>query len=82
MRAKTEMIAVQETSTNPNSLFNEQPYSGLVSERFAIAFCGLSVALFAIPILVVIQVLSGLYWGGVSVYQLLNGSELGKLDNI
>ncbi len=76
------MIAFQDASTNPNTHFNEQPHSGILSERFAIVFCGLGVAVFAIPILVVIQVLSGLYWGGVSVYQLLNGSELGKLDDI
>jgi hypothetical protein len=82
MRAKTEMLAFQDASTNPNSHFNEQPYSGILSERFAIVFCGVGVAVFALPILVVIQVLSGLYWGGVSVYQLLNGSEFDKLDNI
>lgn len=82
MRAKTEMIAFQDVSTTPNSHFNEQPYSGILSERFAIVLCGLGVAVFAIPILVVIQVLSGLYRGCVSIYQLLNGSELGKLDNI
>jgi hypothetical protein len=82
MRAKTKMIAFQDASTTPNSQFNDQPHSGILSERFAIVFCGLGVALFAIPILVVIQVLSGLYRGGVSVYQLLSGSEVGKLDDI
>lgn len=82
MRAKTEMIAFQEASTTPNSHLNEQPYSGILSERFAIVLCGLGVAVFALPILVMIQVLSGLYWGCVSVYQLLSGSELGKLNDI
>ncbi|HEY9832528.1 MAG TPA: hypothetical protein V6D26_18220 [Stenomitos sp.] len=76
------MIAFQEASTTPNTDCNEQPHSGILSERFAIVFCGLSVAVFALPILVVIQVLSGLYWGGVSVYQLLSGSELGKVDDL
>lgn len=76
------MIAFQDASTNPNLHRDDHNHSGILSERFAIVFCGLSVAVFALPILVVIQVLSGLYWGGVSVYQLLHGSELGKLDDI
>lgn len=76
------MIAFQEASTTPKSHLNEQPYSGILPERFAIVFCGLVVGVFTIPILVVMQVLSGLYWGCVSVYQLLNGSELGKLNDI
>ncbi|HEY9611988.1 hypothetical protein [Allocoleopsis sp.] len=80
MRAKPEMIALQETSTTQKRHFNEQPYPGLLSEKSAIVLCGLGVAMFAIPILVVIQVLSGLYWGGVSVYQLLSGFAVDKLD--
>ena len=82
MRAKTEMIAFQDASTNPKLHGDEQHHSGILSERFAILLCGLGVAVFALPILVVIQVLSGLYWGSVSIYQLLSGSELGKLDDI
>jgi hypothetical protein len=82
MRAKTQMIALQDASTTPQSNFNQQPYAGILSERAAIILCGLGVALFALPILVAMQGLSGLYWGGVSVYQLLSGSDLGKIDDI
>ena len=82
MRAKTEMIALQEASTTHTSNFNEQPRSGILSEKSAIALCGLGVAVFALPILVVIQVVSGLYWGGVSVYQLVSGSGLDKIGDI
>jgi hypothetical protein len=82
MRAKTEMIALQEASTTQTSNFNEQPHSGILSEKSAIALCGLGVAVFAIPILVVIQIVSGLYWGGVSVYQLVSGSGLDKIGDI
>ncbi|GAB4202199.1 MAG: hypothetical protein Fur006_55470 [Coleofasciculaceae cyanobacterium] len=76
------MIALQNASTTPQHNFNQQPYAGILSERSAILLCGLSVALFAIPILVALQGLSGFYWGGVSIYQLLSGSELGKMDDI
>jgi len=76
------MIALQDSSTTSQSNFSKQPYAGILSERSAIIICGLGVALFAIPILVVIQGLSGLYWGAVSVYQLLSGSELGGMDDI
>lgn len=76
------MIALQNASTTSQSKFNQQPYAGILSERSAIILCGLVVALFAVPILVAMQGLSGLYWGGVSVYQLLSGSELGKMDDI
>jgi hypothetical protein len=82
MRAKTPMIALQNASTTPQHNFNQQPYAGILSERSAILLCGLGVALFAIPILVALQGLSGFYWGGVSIYQLLSGSELGKMDDI
>ena len=82
MRVKPEMIAIQETSTTQNSYCNEQPYSGILSEKSAIILCGLGVAMFAIPILVIIQVVSGLYWGGTSIYQLLSGSAVDKLDAI
>lgn len=82
MRAKPEMIALQETTITQKSQVNEQPYPGILSEKSAIIICGLGVAMFAIPILVVIQVLSGLYWGGVSIYQLLSGCAVDKLDVI
>ena len=76
------MIALQETSTTQKRHFNEQPYAGILSEKSAIILCGLGVAMFAIPILVIIQVVSGLYWGGTSIYQLLSGSAVDKLDAI
>lgn len=82
MRVKTAMIALQEASTSKKSNFNDQPHTGVLSEKSAIVLCGLGVAVFAIPVLVVIQVLSGLYKGGSSVYQLLSGCGLEKMDDI
>jgi hypothetical protein len=82
MRAENKMIALREASTTSESNFEAQPHSGILSEKSAIAICGLGVAVFAIPILVVIEILSGLYWGGVTVYQFLNGSGLDKMDDI
>jgi hypothetical protein len=82
MRVKTEMIALQQTSTTTQNNFVEQQHSGILSEKSAILLCGVGVAMFAIPVLVVIQVISGLYWGGVSVYELLNGAGLDKINEI
>lgn len=74
------MIALQEASTTHRRNFNEQSYSGILSEKSAIILCGLGIAIFAVPILVVIHIISGFYWGGVSVYQLLSGAGIDKLE--
>lgn len=76
------MIALQNAPITAQSHLNAQPQSGILSERAAIVLCSLSVAVFAIPILVVIQILSGLYWGGVTVYQVLNGSGFDGTDEL
>ncbi len=76
------MIALDNTSTMQQSQFNEQVKKGLVSERSAIVICGLGVAIFAVPILVVIQAMSGLFWGGATVYKLLNGSGFEAMDEV
>jgi hypothetical protein len=82
MKGKTEMIALENPSTAYPNNSNTQSSSGILSERAAIAICGLGVAVFAIPILVVIQVFSGLYRGGATVYNLVHGSGLDKMDEI
>lgn len=82
MKAETNMVALQQTATPHQSTFTTQTYSGILSEKSAIAICGLGVALFTIPILVVIHVLSALYWGGTTVYQVLSGSGLDKTSNL
>lgn len=76
------MIALQEASTTHKINFHDRPHQGILSEKSAIVLCGLGVAVFAIPILVVIHIVSGLYWGGVSVYQLLSDSGFDKMGNI
>jgi hypothetical protein len=76
------MIALQNAPIASQNRFKNQAQSGILSEKSAIVLCTLAVATFAIPILVVIQVLSGLYWGGVTVYQLLNGSGFNGTDEI
>jgi hypothetical protein len=76
------MIALQNAPTASQSRFKEQPQAGILSERSAIMICGLAVAVFTVPILVVLHALSGLYWGGVTVYQLLNGSGFDGKDEI
>ena len=54
---------------------------GILPERFAIVTCGLLIALFAIPLLVVIQVLAALFWGITSVVKLLKGEGLFDDEN-
>ncbi|HEY9675206.1 MAG TPA: hypothetical protein V6D11_27440 [Waterburya sp.] len=82
MKAKTEMIALQEASTTQTSLYNEPAYSGILSEKSAIILCSLGVAVFAIPVLVIIHMLSGLYRGVSTVYQLLSGLQFESMDDI
>lgn len=50
--------------------------SEIISEKFAIVACGLLIALFAIPVLVIIQVIAAIFWGTVWVFKLLNGEGL------
>lgn len=77
------MIALENTSTIGQNNCNQQSdQTGLISEKSAIVLCGLGVAVFALPILVVIQALSGLFWGSVSVYKLLNGSDFASRDEV
>lgn len=77
-----EMIALDNTSTIQQNNCREQSQIGLISEKSAIVICGLGVAVFALPILVVIQAMSGLFWGGVSIYKLLNGSGFASRDEV
>lgn len=81
-RAKQEMIALQNAPMTAQSNLKGQQQSGIISERSAIVLCGLGVAVFAIPILVVIQALSGLFWGGVTVYKLLNNSGFDGTEEV
>ena len=77
------MIALENTSSIGQKNCNKHSHqTGLISEKSAIIFCGLGVAFFALPILVVIQALSGLFWGSVSVYKLLNGSDFASMDEV
>ncbi|HEY9603972.1 MAG TPA: hypothetical protein V6C85_20320 [Allocoleopsis sp.] len=82
MKSLTEMIALRNIHRPKQSQLNVQPRSRILSERAAIVICGLTVAAFAIPVLVVIQALSGVYKGGTTVYKLLNGTELDMTDEI
>ena len=54
----------------------QQSQSGILPERFAIVVCGLLIGVIAIPVLVVIQILSALFWGTTTVFRLLNGKGL------
>ncbi len=54
----------------------QKPPSALVSEKFAIVTCGLLIAAVAIPLLVIIQALSGVFLGITTVFELLNGRGL------
>ena len=60
------------------SLLNsaEKHQSAILPEKFAIVLCGLIVAVFAIPILAVIYIVYALFWGTVTVSQLLRGKGL------
>jgi hypothetical protein len=76
------MIALDNTSTIGQNNCDQQSQTGLISEKSAIIICGLGVAIFTLPILVVMQAISGLFWGGVAVYQLLNGSAFKSMDEV
>jgi hypothetical protein len=76
------MIALDNTSTIGQNNRDQQSQTGLISEKSAIIICGLGVAIFTLPILVVMQAISGLFWGGVTVYQLLNGSAFKSMDDV
>lgn len=76
------MIALQNILITSKSHLKTQPQAGILSERAAIVICGLGVAVFAIPILVFLECLSGLYWGGATVVKLLKGSAIDELDEI
>jgi hypothetical protein len=54
----------------------EKTRAGILSEKFAIVACGVLIAVFAIPILVVIQALAAIFWGITTVFQLINGKGL------
>lgn len=60
------------------SLLNsaEKHQSAILPEKFAIVLCSLIVAVFAIPVLVVIYIVYALFWGTVTVFQLLSGKGL------
>ena len=55
--------------------------SGILPERLAIILCGLLIAVLALPILVMIHVISALFWGTTTVLQLLRGKELCNEEN-
>lgn len=76
------MIALDNTSNIGQNNRNEPSQTGLISEKSAIIICGLGVAVFTLPILVLMQAISGLAWGGVAVYQLLNGSAFQSMDEV
>jgi hypothetical protein len=59
-----------------SSQSTEKSQPAIVSEKFAIATCGLVIAIVAIPLLVIIQALVALVWGPTTVFQLLNGGGL------
>lgn len=50
--------------------------STILPEKFAIVFCSLIIAVFAISVLVVIHIVSALFWGTVTVLPLLSGKGL------
>ena len=55
---------------------SQKPKWGIPSEKFAIVTCSLLVAVFALPLLVVIHALAALVWGTTTVFQLVNGEGL------
>jgi hypothetical protein len=71
------MVLIKMLQTNylklTSSKREENPHSAILPEKVAIVACGLLVAIFAIPLLVVIQALSAIFWGITTVFELLNG---------
>jgi hypothetical protein len=54
----------------------QKPSSAILSEKFAIVTCSLLVAVFAIPMFVVIQALAANVWGTAVVCQLISSKGL------
>jgi hypothetical protein len=50
--------------------------SAISSEKLAIVTCGLLIAVFAIPVLVIIQAVAAIFWGTIEVCKLLRGEGL------
>jgi hypothetical protein len=48
----------------------------IVSEKFAIVTCSLLIAVFAIFVMIVMQAISAVIWGTLTIWQLLNGKGL------
>ncbi len=69
------LITMLQTNslTVTSSQNGQKPKFAILPERVAIVTCGLLVAVFAIPLLVVIQALAGLVGGITTVFQLLQG---------
>ena len=59
----------------------QQALSVILSERFAIASCGLLISVFAFPILIVIQTLAAIFQGIIIPIQLLNSEGLFNEEN-
>lgn len=76
------MIALNNTSTIGKNNSEEQPQLGLISEKSAIIICGLGVAVFALPVLVIMQAISSLFLGTATIYKLLSGSNFDSLEDI
>ncbi len=74
MQIRAKMF--DQTSTSVPSLNNITSF--LVSEKFAIVTCGLLIAVFALPMLIVMQMISAVTGGTVTIWQLLNGKGLFK----
>lgn len=67
--------------TKPPLSSQQKHQSGILPEKLAIILCGLLIAVFALPILVMIHVISALFWGIITVAQLLRGKELCNEEN-
>lgn len=67
-----ELISIQN---------QKSPKMFILSERFAIVSCGLIIAIFAIPLLIFIQIIVAIFWGIITVFHLLNGKLLFSDDD-
>ena len=68
-------MQVLQQSSISDQTFDFRQSSSILPKDAAIAFSVVGVALLALPVLVVLQILSSLYWGVVTIYSTVGGGD-------
>lgn len=82
METQTEAITSNTFLLRAQPGVTTGPPTPILSEKLALVGGVLLISSFAIPLLIVIQILSGLYWGGLTVYKVLSGTGFDEMDAV